>query len=215
MAVGTFSGTPRTEWLNVPADDARDMKLLEDFSYTDASGKQWDAPAGSIINGASIPASLWATVGSPFTGSYRNGSIIHDVACVRAHSKAERKAADLMFYEACLAGGCARDQANDLYIGVRIGAWWSPPAPQLESVPLANRAPERTSADAVKAFREVRKKLGDRKDVAKPAEIEKLVEEEVKKLESDEKPVRKKSTGRKTPAKKSHHKSTRGKARSK
>ncbi|MEJ7658847.1 MAG: hypothetical protein WKG07_04055 [Hymenobacter sp.] len=31
--------------------------------------------------------------------------------------------ADRMFYQACLAGGCAPSQAELLYAGVRIGAW--------------------------------------------------------------------------------------------
>jgi len=117
---GSFSGNPRTEWLDEAGADRR-MKLLEDFWYDDPSGRRWVAPAGSLIDGASIPAPLWSTVGSPYTGEYRRASIVHDIAC--ADPKVRRKDADKMFYLACLAGGCSKLQARLLYEGVRIGAW--------------------------------------------------------------------------------------------
>lgn len=118
---GTFSGNPKTEWITSPAVPDRDMALLEDFSYTDPSGKTWLAPRGSVVNGASIPRPLWAAVGSPYTDDYRRASIVHDVAC--ADPAAFRKDADVMFYYACQAGGCPPLQAQLLYAGVRIGAW--------------------------------------------------------------------------------------------
>jgi hypothetical protein len=77
---GTFSGNPQTEWLSETGDDRR-MKLLQDFWYDDPQGRRWLAAAGSVVDGASIPAPLWSTVGSPYTGDYRRASIVHDVAC--------------------------------------------------------------------------------------------------------------------------------------
>lgn len=118
-----FSGNPRTEWVVNNNGDDRDMKLLEQFSYTDPNGRNWVAPVGSIINGASIPQPLWTAVGSPYTGDYRRASIVHDVACDNVRTAQERKDADEMFYYACLDGGCSHAQANILYVGVRIGAW--------------------------------------------------------------------------------------------
>lgn len=178
--VGSFSGTPKTEWLNQPAGDARDMKLLEEFVYADSNGKRWDAPLGSIINGASIPQWLWDTIGSPYTGCYRNASIVHDIACVRATTKAERKAADKMFWEACVAGGCTEPQANDLYLGVRIGAWWSPPSARGVRMMSAHET-KREATDSKKVYTAVRQKLGGRIATAKLSEIDKLVEAEMKK----------------------------------
>lgn len=120
---GKFSGNPKTEWLTHPTIPDRDMKLLEDFWYIDPDGRRWLAPIGSIINGASIPRPLWTIVGSPYTDDYRNASVVHDIACDDAN--VNRKEADKMFYYACLAGGCSEDQAEQLYLGVRIGAWAS------------------------------------------------------------------------------------------
>ena len=121
MTNGIFSGNPKTEWLTSAVSPDRDMKLLENFSYDDPSGRKWLAPANSVINGASIPVALWSTVGSPYTGDYRCASIVHDVAC--DDPTVIRKEADKMFYFACLAGGCSLGQARMLYVGVRIGSW--------------------------------------------------------------------------------------------
>jgi hypothetical protein len=120
---GSFSGNPKTEWLPSPADEDRNMQLLEDFSYTDPDGRIWLAPRGSVINGASIPRPLWSTVGSPYTDCYRRASVVHDVAC--DSSTISRKDADAMFFHACRAGGCSPSQARILYAGVRLGAWSS------------------------------------------------------------------------------------------
>jgi hypothetical protein len=125
---GEFSGNPRTEWLSDSANADREMELLEDFWYIDPDNKQWLAPRGCKIDGASIPRPLWSSIGSPYTGSYRKASIVHDVACQNIDKKSvdaieRRKAADRMFYFACLAGGCSLKEAEILYIGVRIGDW--------------------------------------------------------------------------------------------
>lgn len=100
------------------------MKLIDDFWFKDRRGKQWNAPATTIVDGASIPRALWTLVGSPYTGEYRRASIVHDVACVDAQTAADRRLADKMFYEACRAGGCSWSEAVLLYVGVRIGAWY-------------------------------------------------------------------------------------------
>lgn len=120
MSTGLFSGNPKTEWLSEKGDD-RDMRLLDDFWYIDPGGRRWDAPAGTVINGASIPRTLWSSVGSPYTGDYRRAAVVHDAAVGK--EGVLRADADSMFYFACLAGGCSLLQAKLLYAGVRIGAW--------------------------------------------------------------------------------------------
>jgi hypothetical protein len=125
MPPPAFSGDPRTIWLSEAVADRR-MELIDDFSFDDRAGRRWPAPAGSTIDGASIPRPLWTTVGSPYTGDYRRASIVHDVACVEAGDDFQRRlAADKMFFEACRAGGCSVFEATALFVGVRIGAWAS------------------------------------------------------------------------------------------
>ncbi|MDO1558660.1 DUF1353 domain-containing protein [Brevundimonas sp. 2R-24] len=123
---GVFSGEPLAQWLTAPSG-GRMMKLLEAFTFTEArTGRLWSAPAGFVVDGASIPRALWSIVGSPYTGNYRRASIVHDKACVDFPTDGpERKAADVMFQAACRAGGCGAFQASILYAGVRIGSSWA------------------------------------------------------------------------------------------
>jgi len=72
-----FSGRVKAEWL----DDGRNMCLLETLTFIDSAGKLWEAPAGSVINGASVPGIFWQIIGSPYTGKYRRAAVIHDVYC--------------------------------------------------------------------------------------------------------------------------------------
>jgi hypothetical protein len=122
MGYGNFSGNPKTEWLCEQGED-RNMCLLEAFCYIDPQGRRWEAPKGAITNGASIPRTLWSSIGSPYTGNYRRASIVHDIAirnpCIL------RADADTMFYFACLAGGCMLMEGKLLYAGVRVGTWAS------------------------------------------------------------------------------------------
>ena len=48
---GKFIGQVVARW----DDSGREMVLTEPFGYIDPEGNRWDAPAGSVIDGASIP----------------------------------------------------------------------------------------------------------------------------------------------------------------
>jgi len=173
---GTFSGEPKTQWLTDPNQPDRNMRLLEDFSFTDPMGKKWMTPKDYVVDGASIPQALWTTVGSPYTGDYRRASIVHDKACDDAvNDPAARRAADRMFYQACRAGGCSIEQATLLYIGVRIGGVWphilpltvaavAPQGPRREKTP----ADQRIEAD----FRLVAHEVLAEPETDDPVEIE-------------------------------------------
>lgn len=190
MSFGTFSADPQATWLTAPADPTdRNMELLRDFWFRDPAGTTWLAPKGSVVNGASIPAPLWSTVGSPYTGAYRRASIVHDVACDQAvHApdpKAARAAADHMFYQACRAGGCPASQAELLYVGVRLGAWmpyvplWSK---SLQPMHEALLATDRTMPDVPEeslrtTYREIAAELQARPAEARPfRQLEALVD---------------------------------------
>ena len=176
MSHGTFSGEPKTQWLTDPNQPDRNMRLLEDFSFTDPTGKKWMTPKDYVVDGASIPQALWTTVGSPYTGDYRRASIVHDKACDDAvNDPAARRAADRMFYQACRAGGCSIEQATLLYIGVRIGGVWphilpwavavaAPQGPRREKTP----ADQRIEAD----FRLVAHEVLAAPETDDPVEIE-------------------------------------------
>ena len=112
-----FIGEVITGWI---AREPRKMKLMEAFSFVDERGVTWTAPAGSIIDGASIPRIFWRIIGSPFFGHYRRASVIHDVYCVfrtRPHKEVHR-----MFYEAIKADGVGKIKAKSMYLALKLGA---------------------------------------------------------------------------------------------
>jgi hypothetical protein len=131
---GEFSGTPKIEFIDTPGAPNREVRVIEDFTFTEAAdGTVWEAPSGSLVDGASIPRVLWSLVGSPFTGDYVYASIVHDVAC-DARTRPWR-ATHYMFYQACLAGGTRRGRAKLMYLAVRnFGPRWPEPQPQPEPV---------------------------------------------------------------------------------
>lgn len=185
---GRFSDNPQTEWVSDSGED-RNMVLLRDFSYIDPDGKVWDAPVSSKINGASIPMPLWSTVGSPYTGDYRKASIVHDVASQKAKTVVNRKAADKMFYFACLAGGCSVPQARMLYLGVRIGAWASPKTGVLSKLTpkkllfRLSSTPRLTEELLMReTFNHIAGKFSKLKEANDFAKLESLVDEELKQV---------------------------------
>lgn len=104
--------------------DGEGFELLRDFTFVDAQKRNWTAPAGARVNGASIPQWLWSIVGSPMRGRYREASVIHD----HFTSKKSRPWAQVheVFYRAMLANGVPETQAKIMYAAVyRFGPRWS------------------------------------------------------------------------------------------
>jgi hypothetical protein len=127
---GVFSDTPKIEFIDTPNAPNRNVRVIDDFTFTEAAtGTVWEAPRGSFVDGASIPRVLWSLVGSPFTGDYVYGSIVHDVAC-DTRTRPWRDT-HYMFYLACLAGGTRRGRAKLMYLAVRnFGPRWPQPVPE-------------------------------------------------------------------------------------
>jgi hypothetical protein len=57
------------------------FKLATEFRFRDPNGLLWTTPAGTEIDGASIPQLFWSLIGGPFEGAYINASVIHDHYC--------------------------------------------------------------------------------------------------------------------------------------
>jgi|GEM_PF-1077731 len=118
---GRFDGEVVASW----ADNGRDMVLREPFHYIDSTNRKWTAPAGSVVNGASIPAPFWSLIGGPFEGRYRNASVVHDVGCDEMIASWED--VHWMFYEACRCAGVDEFKAKTMYYAVyHFGPRWEP-----------------------------------------------------------------------------------------
>lgn len=119
---GYYSGQVEARWEN----DGRNMTLLSELRYTDPDGVIWVAPAGSVVDGASIPRVLWSLMGGPFEGKYRNASVLHDVA----YDQKSRpwKQCDRMFYNAMRCSGVGATEAKTMYYALyRHGRHWKRP----------------------------------------------------------------------------------------
>ena len=135
-AWGHFDGHVVARW----HDDGRDMTLVEPFAYVDAAAVRWDAPAGAVVNGASIPRPFWSLIGGPFAGEFRDASVVHDVAC-EARDRPWR-AVHLMFYEACRCGRVNVVKAKTMYYAVyHFGPRW-----RLDGRTLRDETPAAPSA---------------------------------------------------------------------
>lgn len=110
---GYFSGPIETRWEN----DGVTMVLLNELRYTDPYGEVWVAPAGSRVDGASIPRPFWSLIGSPFSGKYRNASVLHDVAYEQQNRPWEE--VDRMFYNAMRCSGVGAVTAKTMYYSLR------------------------------------------------------------------------------------------------
>lgn len=128
---GHYSGYVEARWEN----DGRSMTLLSELRYTDPDGVVWIAPAGSQVDGASIPRSLWTIMGGPFEGRYRNASVLHDVAYTQ-HTK-PWPVCDQMFYNAMRCSGVNTVNAGTMYYSLRkFGHHWK--APKAEPVKVGD-----------------------------------------------------------------------------
>jgi len=99
---------------------------LNELRYTDPYGEVWVAPAGSRVDGASIPRVFWTIIGGPFEGKYRNASVLHDVAY--EEKKKPWQEVERMFYNAMRASGVGPVTAKTMYYSlVRHGRHWKNP----------------------------------------------------------------------------------------
>lgn len=97
----------------------RKMVLVEDFSFVDSYGVLWTAFEGDVVDGSSIPRSLWVAISSPFVGLHRRPSVIHDVYCVnktRPHKQVHQ-----MYEDACIADGVFKFKAKLMHLGIKTG----------------------------------------------------------------------------------------------
>jgi len=126
---GFYSGYPETRW----DPNGRTMTLLNELRYTDPQGVVWIAPAGSKVDGASIPRSLWTFMGGPFEGKYRNASVLHDVAYDQKKKPPED--CDRMFYNAMRCSGVSALEAKTMYYSLlRLGHHWKFPIKRAKKV---------------------------------------------------------------------------------
>lgn len=103
--------------------NGRKMTLLTPVEFQDSRGKVYTAPAGSVIDGSSIPRFFWRVIGSPYTGKHRMASVIHDVGCQQQWE--DSPTVHRLYYEGLLAAGEHPWKAWLMWLAVRtFGPRW-------------------------------------------------------------------------------------------
>lgn len=101
-----------------------EFELLVDYSYRDANGTVWNVPAGTVVNGASIPRVVWNSIGGPWSGKYRNAAVVHDHLTVERPSSSE--VVHRLFLDGMLENGVNPVRARLMYAAVvTFGGRWN------------------------------------------------------------------------------------------
>ncbi len=111
--VATFLGKVVVEWDDSDVFNRHKIKLLSDFAFKDASGKQWTARQGTELDGASFTPLFEQMVGLPFVGEHRRAGVLHDYYSkqLTEHWKDARR----MYYAALLTEGLSENEAKTAY----------------------------------------------------------------------------------------------------
>jgi hypothetical protein len=131
---GEFIGLLEVRFFSTKSGDGHPIEmiqLLKPFAYKDSRSVLWEVPEGFLSDGASIPDYLWASLGGPYSGPYRDAAVIHDFFCYTKSRKWE----DVhdVFLEAALNRGTSARLAQTLYFGILLGGprWPSPKSGEL------------------------------------------------------------------------------------
>ena len=93
--------------------------LKSALRFTDNAKVVWEAKAGLITDGASIPGIFQPFVGKPFEESFVKAAVIHDHYCDR-HVRPWRQT-HRVFYEGLVDQGVAKAKAKIMYFAVFLG----------------------------------------------------------------------------------------------
>lgn len=99
----------------------------DELNFTDARGRRWVAPKGTLTDGASIPEIFVAIVGQPTAPEYIHAAAVHDAYCgvgnelgVRFHD-GRWEDVHRMFYDGLITGGTPPLRAKVMYAAVWLG----------------------------------------------------------------------------------------------
>jgi hypothetical protein len=93
--------------------------LKNKLRFTDSFHVTWEAAAGLVTDGASIPGVFQPLVGKPFEQDFIKAAVIHDHYCDR-HVRPWRQT-HRVFYEGLINQGVSKVKAKVMYFAVYLG----------------------------------------------------------------------------------------------
>lgn len=113
-----FEGAVRLEIPDDPEAGGR-LRLLESFALRDAAGRRWEAPAGALVSGATVPPTLRYLFEDGGAGApLRKAAVMRDA--VAASRTAGWKAVARLYHDASRAELVSEPEAKALY-----AAWYA------------------------------------------------------------------------------------------
>lgn len=117
---GSYSGRVVVELLD-DIEFVHKLRLLEDFSFVDDSGKLWLARKGGIVDDESVPREFQMLPGLPYVGEYRKAAVMH--AYFRRAKTEPWKQVHRALFESSVEEGVTELEAKTLYAVVYAGGW--------------------------------------------------------------------------------------------
>lgn len=99
----------------------KQWELTKTFKYLSKKDGIIEVHPGFITDGASIPWVVYSLIGSPWSGRYPEGAVIHDY--LYFIQEFTRKKSDLIFYEAMKVLGVFWLKRRIMYYYVRALGW--------------------------------------------------------------------------------------------
>jgi len=121
----TFEGAVRLEIPDDPAAGGR-LRLMEAFSLRDAEGRRWEAPAGALVSGVAVPATLRHLFEDGGAGApLRKAAVLRDAIAISR--TASWTAVARAYHDACRAELASEPEAKALYAAWYAGGLrWEP-----------------------------------------------------------------------------------------
>jgi len=121
---GRYLGNVVAEWV-APDANGRAVRLVRDFAFQDPDGRTWTVPAGTTVDGASMPPVFESLAGPPLVGRHRRAVVLHEYFSgqrTEPWTKVLR-----MFHAALIADGVDAEEARVMYMAVYAqGPRWEP-----------------------------------------------------------------------------------------
>ena len=106
----------------------RRFELLDPFKYITSDWVTVSVPAGTIVDGASVPCFFWRLVGQPW-GEYAEATVIHDylwkleIDRMRRGNSPDFRWANIVFLDAMTTLGVARWRRRIMWAAVALNGW--------------------------------------------------------------------------------------------
>lgn len=132
------------ERLRLPSRLLPYSTTVEELNFVDGARRHWDAPRGTLTDGASIPILFQPFLGNPRDPLFINAGVLHDAYCGVGNEGGPRWHGDrwqnvhVMFYDALVVSGAPDPKAKLMFAAVWLGGpRWDDPDRSLTGVPDA------------------------------------------------------------------------------